>query len=94
MTSCYQGYTKLGTTKTQENQNNNTYVFSGEGGREEHTAGAAVAINNKILQHIEDIEPMNDRIMYITAKGALPIITMLACMPKADGPTEENTSSI
>ena len=50
---------------TRESRKEYTWFFSGEGGRDEWTAGVGFVINNKFLQYIQDIEPINDRLIYI-----------------------------
>ena len=49
---------------SRESMNNSTWFFSGEGGRKEYTAGVGMIISNKFMQYIEDIEPIDDRLMY------------------------------
>ena len=86
-------------TETRNKQNSResrqqyTWFFSGEGGRNEYTAGVGIVIDNEYLQHIDDIEPITDRLMYITLKGAITITIVVAYMPPADRPEEEKTKA-
>ena len=50
---------------------NYTWSCSGEGGRKEYTAGVGMVISNKFMQYIEDIVPINDRLMYATIRGII-----------------------
>ncbi len=74
---------------SRETRKEYTWFFSGEGGREKYTAGVGLVIGNKFLQFIEDIEPIDDRLMYITLKCAIEITIVITYMPAADRPTEE-----
>ena len=82
-------------TETRNNQNSKesrkqyTWFFSGEGGREEYTAGVGIVINNKLIQYLEDAEPITDRLAYITLRGPLNINIAVTYTPTADRPTEE-----
>ena len=64
-------------------------VFSGDGGRKEYTAGVGIVIHNSFLQYIEDIEPSDDRLMYITLGGTMPITITVTYMPQSDRSYEE-----
>ena len=64
--------------------NNYTWVFSGEGGRKEHTAGVGMVISNKFMQYIEDIVPINDRLMYFTIRGIIECNIICTYMPPAE----------
>ena len=85
-----------GIQETRHNQNSRetnksyTWLFSGEGGREAYTAGVGIVINNKHIKCIEDIEPIDARLMYITLKGTIPITIIVTYMPPVDRPEEEN----
>jgi len=74
---------------SRETRKQYTWFFSGEGGREEYTAGVGAVISNKYLKYIEDIEPITDRLMYIILKGTIEITIIIAYMPPADRPQEE-----
>jgi len=74
---------------TRETRKGHTWFFSGEGGRETYTAGVALVIDNEYLQFIDDLEPINDRIMYITLKGTIKTTIVSAYAPTADRTTEE-----
>ncbi len=56
---------------------------------EQWTAGVGVVIDNKHVQHITDIEPINDRMIRIMIKGRMPTTLIGAYMPQA-GRTEED----
>jgi len=76
--------------ETRNNQNSResrksyTWFFSGEGGREEYTAGVGMVINNNFLKYIEDIEPVNDRLMYATLRGTIESNIICTYMPPAE----------
>ena len=74
---------------TRESRKEYTWFLSGEGGRETYTAGVGIVIANNMLQYIEDIEPINDRRMYIVLKGTLQTTFITAYFPQSDRPTEE-----
>ena len=82
-------------TETRSNQNSRetrkeyTWFFSGEGGRKEYTAGVAIVVHNKFLQYIEDIEPISDRLMYITIRGIIETNIICIYLPPADRPDLE-----
>ena len=71
---------------TRESRKQYTWFFSGEGGRKEYTGGVAIIVHNSYLQYIEDIEPITDRIMYITLRGTMPTTIITVYMPAADRP--------
>ncbi len=56
---------------SRETRGSYTWYSSGEKRLEgvQWTAGVGVVIENKLTQHITDIEPRNDRIIRITLKG-------------------------
>ena len=77
---------------TREARKNYTWYFSGEQGRQQkdgYTAGVGIVISNKQTQHIKDIEPISDRLMYITLKGNLQITIINTHIPAADRPQDE-----
>ena len=74
---------------TRETRKQYTWFFSGEGGRPEWTAGVAYVINNKFMQYIADIEPIDDRLIYITLRGSLSTTIINTYMPPADRPQAE-----
>ncbi len=74
---------------TKEARKEYTWYFSGENGRETYTAGVGMIINNKYIQHIDDIEPINDRLMRLTLKGSLPVTIINTYIPTADRPQQE-----
>ena len=57
------------------------WFFSGDRGRQEYTAGAAIVIRSSFLQYIADIETVNDRLIYITCRGTLPTFIIITYMP-------------
>jgi exonuclease III len=76
--------------ETRNNQNSResrksyTWFFSGEGGRQEYTAGVGMVINNNFLKYIEDIEPVNDRLMFVTLRGIIESNIICTYMPPAE----------
>lgn len=78
---------------TRETKKDYTWFFGGERGRPEYTAGVAIVVHNSYLQDIEDIEPINCRVMYITLRGAMPTTIISAYLPTADRPSEEKTTT-
>ena len=79
---------------TRETRKKYTWFFSGEGGNSNtYTPGVAIIIHNNFLQYIEDIEPISDRLMYITLKGTFPITIISAYMPQSDRPYEEKVAN-
>lgn len=87
-----------GIQETRNNRNSRetrkeyTWFMSGEGGREEYTAGVGIIIANKHIQHIEDIEPIDDRIMYMVLKGVLEVTILVCYCPPADRPSDEKVA--
>ena len=85
-----------GATRTYVKQNTRevrkgfTWYFSGENktGRE-WTAGVAIIVETSYVKYIEDIEPINDRIMHITIRGTMPITLICVYIPQAARTTEE-----
>jgi len=64
----------------RETRKDYTWYFSGNGeNRCNH--GVGLVIRNDLAKHIEDIEPINDRLMYITIASTLPINIIVAYMP-------------
>ena len=78
---------------TRESRKQYTWFFSGEGGREEYTAGVAIIINNKYLQYVKDIEPIDDRLMYLTLNGRIDTTIIVTYMPPSDRPNIEKTKA-
>ena len=64
-----------------------------EGGRKDYTGGVAIIVDNSYLQYVEDIEPISDRLMYITLRGTMPTTIITAYMPAADRPYEEKNEA-
>ena len=69
---------------SRESRKSFTWFFSGEGGREEYTAGVGMVINNNFLKYVEDIEPVNDRLMYATLRGTIESNIICTYMPPAE----------
>ena len=78
--------TKSGHSK-RETRKDYTWYFSGNGEERCHH-GVGLVIRKDIAKHIEDIEPINDRLMYITIDGTIQINIIVAYMPTAIDPTE------
>ena len=56
----------------RETRKDYTWYFSGNGSNKcEH--GVAIIVKNQLTRHIIDIEPINERLMYITLDSTLPI---------------------
>ena len=49
---------------------------------------------NDLAKHIEDIEPINERLLYITIDGTIPINTIVAYMPTSIETTEIKEKNI
>ena len=87
----------LGLQETRANQNTRetrkqyTWFSSSERGRKEQTHGVGVIIHNSFMQYIEDIELIDDRLMYITLRGTMPTTIIITYMPQSDRPYEEQT---
>lgn len=60
-------------TNNKETRKKITYYFSGGGTKEQHYAGVAIIIKNELNNYIEDIQPINERLMIITIKSTIPI---------------------
>ena len=72
---------------TKQSRNQSTWPFNGEGSREGFTAGVAVVISNSFLQYAQDIEPVSDRLMYVTLGGTInATIIIITYLPTADRP--------
>ena len=69
---------------SRETMNNYTWFFSGEGGRKEDTVGVGMVIRNKFMQYIDDIVPINDRLMYLTIRGIIESNIICTYMPPAE----------
>jgi exonuclease III len=64
----------------RETRKNYTWCFSGNGeNRCNH--GVGIVIRSDLAKHIEDIEPINERLMYITPASTLPISIIVTYMP-------------
>lgn len=67
-----------------------TWYFSGENPiMAGYTAGVAIVIDNKLIKHIVDIEPINDRAMYIILKAAIQLTIITTHIPQAMRTEEE-----
>ena len=71
-------------TKSPQNKREiikeHTWYFSGNDKDRCHH-GVGIVINNNLSKRIEDIEPINDRLMYITLAGVLPLNLIVTYMP-------------
>ena len=74
---------------TREARKEYTWYFSGENGRKEYTAGGGIVMRNDYTKHIEDIEPVDDRLITLTLKSTLKVKNINTYMPQADRPNEE-----
>ena len=75
---------------TRESRKEYTWYFSGENPiNKEYTAGLAIVIRNDHVKHLEDIVPINDRIMYCILKATMPITIINIHAAQAKRPTEE-----
>ncbi len=76
---------------SRETRGSYTWYFSGEKKllEEQWTAGVGVVIENKHIQHITDVEPINDRTIRIMIMRRMPTTMIGAYMPQA-GRTEED----
>ena len=71
----------------REIRKNCTWNFSGnEQNRCHH--GVGVVVRNDLVKYIEDIEPINERLMYITFASSLPITLIITYMPTSIDNTE------
>ena len=61
-----------------------TWYFSGGDTKEHHFAGVAIVIRNKWKNSVEDIQPINERIIYITLSHTIPITIIGAYAPTAE----------
>ena len=60
-------------TNHTEIRNGYTWYFSGGDTKEHNFAGVGIIINNKWANIIEDIQPINDRIMTLTFRFSPPV---------------------
>ena len=51
-------------------------------------AGVGIVIDNKEIQHVEDIEPIDDRLMTITLKSKKPL-TIINTHPQQTDPQKK-----
>ena len=72
----------------RETRKDYIWYFSGNGENKCHH-GVGLVIRKDIAKHIEDIEPINERIMYITIDGTMKINIIVAYMPTSIDPIEE-----
>ena len=81
--------TRIG-MNTRESRKGYTWYYCGENGTiQGYTAGVAIVVENNLVKHILDIEPINDRLMYITSKGTINYCIIATHVPQAERPTEE-----
>ena len=65
-----------------------TWYFSGGDTKEHHFAGVYVIVSNKWKNATEDIQPISERIMYVTLKHIIPITIIGAYAPTAEATQE------
>ena len=77
-------------TNGKEQNKQYTWFFSGDTTKNtDHThAGVAIIIKNDLLNYIQDIQPINDRLMYITLEHIMPVTFINVYMPTAEHTTE------
>ena len=79
-------------TNSKETHKEHTWYFSGEvRSREGYTAGVGFVIENRFLQYVEDVEPVNDRLCLLRLRHAAPITLIAIYIPQAMRPEEEKT---
>ena len=71
----------------RETRKDYTWYFSGNG-KEKCHHGVGLVIRSDLAKHIEDIEPINERLMYMTIDGTIPINIIVAYMPTSIENTE------
>ena len=77
-------------TNSKETHKEHTWYFSGEvRSREGYTAGVGFVIENRFLQYVEDVEPVNDKLCLLRLRHAAPITLIATCIPQAMKPEEE-----
>ena len=81
-------------TNHTETRKHYTWYFSGGDTKDHHFAEVAIVISNKWNNTIEDIQPINERIMYITLTHAIPSTMIAAHAPTAAGTEEGKTNVI
>ena len=64
----------------RENRKDYTWYFSGNDENRCHH-GVGFVVRNDLAKHIKDIEPINERLMYITLDSTLPINIINTYMP-------------
>ena len=64
-------------TNNKETRKEHTYYFSGGDTKDHHYAGVAIIVKNELQNYIEDIQPINERLMRITLSLAIPV-TLIA----------------
>ena len=60
-------------TNNKETRKEYTYYFSGGDTKQHHFAGVAIIVKNKLINYMEDIQPINERLMTITLNLAIPV---------------------
>ena len=84
------------TINSVENRKNYKWFHSGEKDGKEGSryAGVAFIVHNELLNYINDIEPINDRIIVLTLGYAMEITIINAYAPTADKEEETNKKTI
>ena len=72
----------------RETRKDYTWYFSGNG-ENKCNHGVGIVIRNDLAKHITDIEPINERLMYITLASTLPINIIVTYMPTSIHSTDE-----
>ena len=80
-------------TNSRESRKEFTWYFSGENGRDTYTPGVGFVINNTYIQHVRDIEPINDRIIVLSLRHTPDLTLISAYMPQAGRPSEEKETT-
>ena len=81
---------------SMEKRKNYTFYFSGNPrnkntkGEVHHdtNAGVGIVINNELANYVTDIEPIDERLMYMTMDGTIPINIIVTYMPTSVENTE------
>ena len=76
-------------TNSKETKQKYTYYFSGGDTKEHHFAGVAVVSRNELRNYIEDIQPINERIMIITMKFTIPTTIIAVYAHTAQQPLQD-----
>ena len=79
-----------GKHNSREARKTHTWFFSSENPvNPKYTAGVAIIIENKLTKHIQNIVPINDRLMYLQLDHTTPITIVNCHCPSAASPSED-----